>query len=1181
MPRNVDPSSIQTGPGLAGPATSGTSLVVGAAPFIGELGPDQPHAYDPGQAALAAIKAHIQDVKDAHMASAIGVEDATPKQFTTENVEGAVNELFSAALPPPPGIGQTARYTTFTGIPDWGLLKMGDCSIQLRDITVLPLGTTNTNDAEDVFPYFLNVPTPSEDAVFAIPGSDPSTDLYFNGPSSSPIAMPVPIGLFSSGAITTITGDVIRTRVFPGGTVWPHITVSGTVFPADRGVLAILHIPSEGGLAEFLAQPLLKKCIAAILLGQGQEGEACMSGGACDGASGGIFDIGHDWTDPAEPYNPFAFPGRATGQYDLWELHTGTPLFGGVLNPPWNVPKIKAYQSPFTAYGQVRLGSDPDVGPVVDWGIPILGGSDVAYDETGIPQLPLAVAAPWTGMKYIGDSLILPATGNFFAYRLPCLGDYSLATGLKYTPRGVDPAATWETSRYFNTRWPYDVPVVGTPYQWQPGPPGWSPVQAGNYDDFDEDYWTWQIARYRHTFVVTGSDPNDIDTVVPSTEALGTYWLMHFKTEKDFEQLILNGAIPSSVYGADLLSATPGTTGSLVNELLAASQATPFGSAPDYGYSAPTYQVNRREIALGGTLADHQVGHADFLTSEFSLNVTQEFLMWVSGVAYFVPLYSDGTQAVTIFSVDVDVQNAWIGSYRTDDNWGTGSPSAAPAVISSPCPAMLSLAPFAYGSTPSYLAPPVLLSSADKARTQRIELGFTVLGSNGGGVFSDSNGPLAADHLTIAFTAPGDPELILNGDVDNPSFSVDACLRAYLRKPCIDYTWENSALPAWSNFGVTWDGHGHRLSTDTGDMLLFHSTQFVDVGVGKFGNFVTGGGAPYAHLYTQDKDTGERFLDEIYRYRATWTSAAGLSVAEMAYLVGPGMAGWGAGPLPVPARPDSTIDAKWKTVSWIWEGDHEETLLGTTPLYTHLVSELEVAGLPERNPPIGDWVTQPFPSAGLLKYPTTNYSAGYRPNGPDGAVAQPDYSTATGERGYVRAFDTAFSHAGALPSVPSDGQPFVIVRIDGLRLEDFLYAPGPLTQPNIFLKVPGLTTWMNVGRPDGAGPSKQDPALDGAGCQVVGPNTFNGVHSDTGMVYCQVKVNVGPAVNLAIGKDDEVPVLVKVVMPELPAGDWDLTKAYVGAGVFGPVGGPGIHCDTIRGLVGIQIVHPTLVETAP
>lgn len=1196
MPRSVDPSSIQTGAGLSGSQTGTLTWdTFGVSPIIGHLGPDQPASYDPGQMALAAIKAHVKDIHNAHMAVAIGVEDANPNQYISTNLEGVSRELFAATLPTPPSIGMFARYTTFTGIPDWSYARLDDCSIRLRDAGaggVDPInGTDNTNDASEVFPYFLVPPNPTTDPIFPVEGSDPSTDPYWNFPCVGSAFIGWWDGSHAAG-YTNAADEVLMTRVQPGGAMWWPVTVSGAVFPADRGVLSILHIPSEGDTAAFLAQPLLKRCLAAILLGQGLEGDACIdptdpSGDACDGEPGGIFDIGHNRAVIDDPYNPFAFPGRATGQYNLRELHTGVSALDGVpLNAPWNTPALRGYQGVFPAHGQVRIGTNPAIGTPQDWGIPILGANDIAYVEGGGHFLDTVPGVhPFAGDKVIGDSLVIDS--NFFKYRLPCLADYSAQTGLKYTPRGLDHETTRETFRFFDPGTPdvdYKVPT-GIPYQWETPTPVWQMSQAGNYADFDQDYWTWQIARFRHTFIASGS--NALSDPVSDNELLGTYFLVHFKTEKDFENFVLSGTVPATVYGADVINAGINDSATAVNEQTTVTEWAPFGPAPAYGYSAPSYHATRRETALGGSAANHALTDANFVTSEFTIDQLQTFLNVVSGVAYFVPLFDDGTDAVTIDSLTVDVQavgasDPWAGSYLTDDIPINGAPNA---LLSTPCPAFLSVAPFAYGTesgTPTFVAPIPLLSDSDKVRRGRLELPYTLLGTHGGNPFSPTNGPQAGDNLTVTLVAL-DPDMTFTGDLTNPGFSSDAAPRIFIRRPLSHEIWESSVQPPWTLAAFpTIEGHGQKLELDTGNKLLFHSTRFVSVPEeGKFGNFNDGTPKPYSCLMTQDKDAQERFLDEVYRYNKT---LMGSMMTYGSHLRGPGMSGWGGGPIPVPVRPAATIDPAWKATLWMYREDFLHTLLGTDLGYASLASELQVAGLPDRNPPIQDWVKYPFPSAGLLKYPNIDYTAGYTPNGPEGWV-QPDYSGASGYRYYLRAFDTAFSHTGPLAAVPSAGQPFVTLRLDGVQLEDIQYNVGDIAGinqafPGVYVKVPGLTTWMHVGRADGAGPSKQDPLLDEAGCQVIGPYTFNGVDNDTGVVYCQIRVNVGPAVNLAVGEGDEVPILVRVIMPEYTTGDWDLTSTYdTGTRTFGAPTGPGIRSNTIRGLVGIRVLHTTQIET--
>src|SRR5690606_25524717 len=115
--------------------------------------------------------------------------------------------------------------------------------------------------------------------------------------------------------------------------------------------------------------------------------------------------------------------------------------------------------------------------------------------------------------------------------------------------------------------------------------------------------------------------------------------------------------------------------------------------------------------------------------------------------------------------------------------------------------------------------------------------------------------------------------------------------------------------------------------------------------------------------------------------------------------------------------------------------------------------------------------------------------SGFRPSVADGdiTVPQPNYSGVTGTRRYMRVFDAAYFHDPSAQELDVVGQPLLRIRIDGLGLSDFAYSiPGPGSSTiAILLKIPGLTTWMDIGRRDGDGPSKQDPLVDGAGCQVV------------------------------------------------------------------------------------------------
>jgi len=234
---------------------------------------------------------------------------------------------------------------------------------------------------------------------------------------------------------------------------------------------------------------------------------------------------------------------------------------------------------------------------------------------------------------------------------------------------------------------------------------------------------------------------------------------------------------------------------------------------------------------------------------------------------------------------------------------------------------------------------------------------------------------------------------------------------------------------------------------------------------------------------------------------------------------------------------------------------------------------LQVAGLRHNTPPLTEGCLMPKPQAGVLLYPHTNYTNNVRPSFVDDAITQFDYTGCAGTREYVRAFDCAFS--GTFTPVAAENQPFVLLRINGLKLEDFQYAGGPSpgsANIAIMAKVPGMTTWMDCGRLDGDGPSKQDPIRDGAGCQVTDLNTFDALDSQLDYRYCQVKLNVGPAINLFKSAVNpalvgEVPLLIKVIVYD--------------TGVFGiyqynfnwDFGASSLNRD-LRGIIGIEIVRP-------
>jgi hypothetical protein len=199
-----------------------------------------------------------------------------------------------------------------------------------------------------------------------------------------------------------------------------------------------------------------------------------------------------------------------------------------------------------------------------------------------------------------------------------------------------------------------------------------------------------------------------------------------------------------------------------------------------------------------------------------------------------------------------------------------------------------------------------------------------------------------------------------------------------------------------------------------------------------------------------------------------------------------------------------------------------------------------------------------------------NYAVGFRPSLVDGDLtnAQIDYSVTSGDMSWNRVFDAGFKKSGT--PVIAEGQSILKLKVWGLKLSNYAYsAPGPGGAGiAILVKIPGMTSWMDVGRAEGDGPGKQDIALDGAGCQVAGVDTFDGVDADTKLVYSQVKITATPAVFhsnvFAEGGENLVPVLVRVIIKDNATGkalNFTQTSA---------TGDPG----SLRGLVGLEIVRP-------
>jgi len=1050
MPRNVDPGTIKKGSGLANQDS------VDSNSFTDEVIEGQSKG----------LEAHVNDPQDAHPASAISTTGSGGVYFG-DDVQENLDELAALVPPMPPTIGNFSNALGFSGITDWGRLKMIDGGYALRGLTV-PDPNNPPNDffvwrefwyppyeTQNIFSTAIADNPPGN--VFTVPGNDPDTDPTFNV-----AALPGGgTGETHQGGFTRV-GPVVETaRVRNAGA--SEVNISGSLYPADRGVVALFHWPPGGGVADFLLQPLTDRVVAAILCGQGINGD-------CDGDPGGIFTDG----DPTV----FDFPGRASGQYDLVELHlgvdqqTGDPISGGA-DP---------------GAGQVRLGTDPDAGvPVVPGGIPILGGTSAA-----------------TGG---GEDT------NFFRYRLPYLQDYSSATGLVFTPDVQKP-------RYF-TKPPVSLdPLVDL-------------TQAGDYQNFPKDYRTFQVARYRHQFDLL---PNDA----------GSYLLLHFRREADFEAFARDGIMPDDlVNGYELWSAD------MVNYLNPESVDNLVDSTdPLAPLTSSAYHLHRSAVLTATTPA--------LITNALTYNYARERfeVVVVSGVSYFLP---NGTGQGTNFQINdlnLSVTNLFNTAYRL----GNDSPmTAITPGLEHMVPAILYLG---IGTADQNIINGLGAGFTGTAFYQRVDFDYTDLGSVSG-PFDLLTSPTALSTADIVLTG-GDTPVSFAGDDEQCHFSFDARLRAFARRPPnFDNPLANSDELLFPN--------------PTGEQILMHTTSHspsFDSG-GNYGNFKTAAGdsPPRANLENSRKDVEERFYDEVYRVAEVTlagidpTFNGGLLVGN---LTGPGLPFGATGPIELPVRFASQPFATVGGASYL-RADYHLLDLATSGLVN---AELQVSGLPDRAPMGDDLVENPCPFSGMLIYPQIDYTTGFRPSFADGDILapQPDYSApGTNDRFYYRMFDAAYSNDGtAEPGVV--GQPFLTFRIDGLTLMDFAYTPpGPgSVKISLELKIPGLTTWMDLGRRDMDGPSKQDPLTDGAGCQIIDPTvTFDGRDPTTGTVFCQVRVNVGPAANIFANTG---------AVPGAPAGVAPVffrarIKAPDGVSLNFTQGGPNARTDEPRALTGVTLLR--------
>lgn len=1161
MPRTINPSDLTTGGGSATPGSVSQSALAPS-----DVGP-----------VSGTLDAHVLDPSGAHPASAISVLDPFARYFLGPNAQGGFDEL--AALIPPSmgGVGSAGvpwLGSANTGVPDWGILKLHDGAAAF---------TGNTGaDPHKVFPYYFRAPVSLSGVGLTGTGMEPSTDPTFN----------VSDGTYTGGGDGLCHASFVTLPVMGGGgpfgyPSWrvlsaianPAAVVSGIVSPADRGVLALVRWPT--GEDPTPAAPAASvadvqaRCIAALLLGKG------VADNGCDGTPGGVFvegsgstfavgsmkffnnvvagdtvtldltalpggpatatvftatagapttplefqtgggagptgdnlalalnrlflpsvlatlsdgaggldtrvqvagTVGNSVTfsTTANPLNftvtspsggtdvtasPYNYPGRAAGQFNLKEPHTGIGL--GPAQPAYN-----------PAAGQVRVLTDPaavSFSPATTpGGLPIFGATSEAIGTTTV--------VPWLPYALGGGT-----DGNFFAYRLPYLKNYDAVTGIVYTP-------TAERDRFITTTAIGPALTVNL-------------TQAGDYANFTTDFWAFQIARYRHRFEL---EPSPVGAL---TRLDDNYAIVHFKKEAYFEAYVVDGVVPSDdqLYSVNLVSWVGDTSPYL--------QLTNL--VTDTTASSPANMVNRAEICedADGALPVVSAGPSNYTLDTTTVGNTTFY----SGVPYLVPVNraTVADPSIAITGLVFDYTGLFDNSYRSHDKVPVAGPLAADnrKYALNQNPAFLSLSSYSYEGDEALVTSTIASGTAlfpaelGEIRRQRIELGYADMTS------PVTVEPAAPDHALYTFAPPVglDKGIFFTGDFKTPSFTQDARVRLVFRRPLL-VDGSGFSMPSVSD-----------LPRDTGVTVLYHSMLEGSASTGVwFGN----PNNPALVTYDNAKDVEEKFLDEVYRYPEDWTP---LAAPDATQLRGPGLP-FGPVAIQVPVRPGTPPYTGWFGLTL-----HLSALDNAT---ANLDNALQVAGLPARNPDYKEGLSSPFQSSGVLLYPKTNYTAGYDPVGPN-------YSVLTGDRVFVRAFDAGASNQGAST---------VTFRFWGVDITDFQYAglgPGGVGMA-VMVKIPGLTTWMDAGRANGAGPSKQDIAQDGAGCLS---SVSTGDDLSTQLHYTDVTVNLGPAtLFLNAEVPQRCPVLVKVILKDNATGkalDWANVAATAAT-------------KSCRGLVGIE-----------
>jgi hypothetical protein len=348
--------------------------------------------------------------------------------------------------------------------------------------------------------------------------------------------------------------------------------------------------------------------------------------------------------------------------------------------------------------------------------------------------------------------------------------------------------------------------------------------------------------------------------------------------------------------------------------------------------------------------------------------------------------------------------------------------------------------------------------------------------------------------------------------------------------------------------------------------------------------------APLTTLFTPRKDTQERFLDESYRLSVLFEG-----IEDQQNIQGPGLP-QGSRVNLLRVRDDVFATSVHGGAGYLRNSHHWDWCVFTnnSPFYDgngnlyNKEGEAQVSGLPSLALAPLNGGEYGVPRRGLLRLPILNYQVDtyfpnetYDPSWTTGAMGevglyyrQPDYNHGVGgtyynrEFSYSRAFDVEFSRSGTVENMKGTSR--FQMRVLGLSFSDFAFKSD--RGVSIYVKIPGLTAWLDVGRANNQGVSKQHISKDGSGCLI---SEREGFTVKENVYFTDLTLELGPLATFAKNSTGECPVLVKVSFKGLGMEGYDNSmKLDFEPGVNPPAMSTEYYPVVLRrGLVGLEILR--------